>query len=346
MVDRPRRIAFTLIELVVLLAILAVLVALLLPAVQASREAARRTQCRNNMKQLGLALHNYHDVHKVFPPGIVVGGGDQSVPPLWSWQVQLLPYLEFKPFYAPIVDSGNAAAAAKKGLLGPEVLGAVIQCPSDPERPTHLEAGGLFPGNWLLTNYLGVSGVSAIQASGDGGLLTAAQCRSLGTKYGLNLESGIFFEDSSVSIRDITDGTSTTLMIGERCRVKDGDHGWWTGPGLADACPVGWTDVVLPSDDPLHLAGLRDPDGSFADAFHWSSYHVGGANFVFADGSVHYISYNLDHETLKHLSTRAGHEEVTESEFLPPESVATTSTASNSTTPAGAPARKKTADPH
>ena len=303
---------FTLIELIVVGAILAVLVALLLPAVQAAREAARRTQCKNNIKQLLLGSHNYHDTYQSFPSGIAIGEGP-GIPPLWSWQVRLLPFVEFRFLYDPLIATGNVAAAAKAKLLAPPI--SLLQCPSEPPEParkSHIETEGLFAGEWWLTNYLGVSGSDAVQTPGDGAILTLRDCRRLARERGLGTESGILFEDSGVRIEEITDGTSSTIMIGERGLPPNGSHGWWTGPGLADSCPCGWTDVVLPSDDRFGLAGLRPPDESFTDAFHWWSHHPGGAQFGLADGSVRFLSDGIPKEILRALSTRAGNEKMNE----------------------------------
>ncbi len=300
---------FTLVELLVVIAIIGILVALLLPAVQAAREAARRTQCANNLKQIGMALHNYHSDYNVFPAGTEVGE-PPGPPTLWSWQMKLLPYFDVG-WYTQIDRGAGITGEKNRPFLGERI--PILHCSSDPKSEhIHEETTALFSGRWSLTSYLGVSGADGVQTAGSGSVLLRRQCAELDATYGLSTQSGVLFGDSAIRTKDIVDGTATTLSFGERGLPKDLEHGWWTGPGLADACPAGWTDVVLTSHDNLGLSGLRARSGGFDDSFHWWSYHPGGANFAFADGSVRFLTYTLDQTVLRALSTRSGSEEIKE----------------------------------
>jgi len=293
---RRQRRGFTLIELLVVIAIIAILIALLLPAVQQAREAARRTQCKNNLKQIGLALHNYHDVYKMFPMGYMDGS---SINEGWAWSAMILPFLDQKPLFDQLGVNQQSLrarlAAGDPGQLLRTPLPA-YRCPSDNpgnngpnliHQNRHFGggvgtvAGGL--GNYAVSasNYMGSSGTR----SNNNGVPLANQ----------NDSRGIFGWISSFRIRDILDGTSNTFMVGERdtsiCR-----SGTWVGVrNRANGSRGAW--VVLGE---TWLAKLNQSiavinwsaDGGCGEGF--SSNHPGGAQFLFCDGSVRFISDNIN----------------------------------------------------
>lgn len=290
---------FTLIELLVVIAIIAILIALLLPAVQQAREAARRTQCKNNLKQLGLALHNYHDVHTTFPPGwIAVDGGVQNAHDGLNgagWGTMVLPYLE----QAPLYKQFNANLAIQDQSYSQQVLPA-WQCPSDPKPDTWVidnEATG-DPITVLPTaNYIGVFGTEELDGCENppGTAPVAANGQCIG--------NGFFYHNSKVRMRDITDGTTNTLMVGER--RTDIAAGWFsTWPGMVAEGEEAFQRVLGSAD---HVP--NDPAGHFDD---FSSRHVGGAQFTLGDGSVRFISENIDDGLYQSLATIQGGEVVGE----------------------------------
>jgi prepilin-type N-terminal cleavage/methylation domain-containing protein/prepilin-type processing-associated H-X9-DG protein len=278
---RSRAAGFTLVELLVVIAIIGILIALLLPAVQAAREAARRSHCQNNLKQYGLALQNYHDVHQRFPIGVVVDR-------YWNFQSALLPYVEGQAVYQLINYAFNGNCFAYYVTLPPanqpgnRVLNVDI-CPSDPN-------GGKICTNFNpasngyhgCTEYLGVLGTS-----------TAAK-------------DGMLYWGSSLGMRDATDGTSNTIIMGERGIPNDLVYGWtYCGAGVQepDNIPKGNGDGLCSTG--LGFApGL--PDGNHN--LHFWSYHPGGAMFLWVDGSVRFLSYTMDFATYQAVSTRAGNE--------------------------------------
>ncbi len=280
---------FTLIELLVVIAIIAVLVALLLPAVQQAREAARRSHCKNNLKQIGVALHNYFDVHRVLPPGYMQYDG-------WGigWGVFILPQMDQAPLYEhPAIQSDLATGGlVPTNPVYKTVIPAYV-CPSDtgPSQNVHcLEMG--------KSNYVGISGNRDISLN------------PWGNPQDPNVGRGCFFRISGVRFRDITDGLSNTLMIGERrlnAGPGDGRHnGKQSGSVWAGAHSSfqsgGWGTV----------AGDIGPNrtiNNFSGSAHaYSSEHAGGAQFLFCDGSVALMSENTDRTLQGELSTRAGGE--------------------------------------
>lgn len=300
---------FTIGEVLVVILIIALLVAMLLPAVQNAREASRRASCNNNLKRIGLALLLYEEQWKSFPAGTVFGT-DSTTPTLWSWQVQILPYAEFNCLYSDLDLAGGVMSPANRQKLGVGEIIPLIHCPSDPARLVHKEMEEPFAGQWALTSYLGVSGSDAIMTAGDGTILSPKQCSSIDSAWKVGTTSGMFYGDSFVRLRDVSDGTSATLAVGERGIPDDGNRGWWTGPGLANASPAGWTDVVLPASDNLGLGGLRPRTGTFEDNYHWWGWHPEGISFLFVDGSVKFLRYDMDREVFRGLSTRSGEEQV------------------------------------
>jgi prepilin-type N-terminal cleavage/methylation domain-containing protein/prepilin-type processing-associated H-X9-DG protein len=298
----PRRRGFTLIELLVVVAIIAVLIGMLLPAVQRVRDAAARSQCQNNLKQIGLALQAYHDAQKQFPPGYASGvaaDGDDAGPG-WGWASFLLPQLEQAPLAnqidrtKPITDPANAAARV--------VSLKVFLCPGDPV-PLTIPVGPLSgsgqpsgPATDLAgASYPAVFGVTEPGVGGD----------------------GVFYRNSTTRIGDITDGTSSTLMAGERYYQLGPTT--WAGviPGAGHAAPAGSPfagQVTNASNFVLgHTAESYGGPTAPSEANNFGSRHAGGGvNFVFADGHVRFLGRGVDYTTFKALSTRAGGEAVGE----------------------------------
>jgi len=269
-----RRPAFTLIELLVVIAIIAVLVALLLPAVQQAREAARSTQCRNNLRQYGLALHNYHGAHQIMPIGNVGGR-------YWTFQSMLLPFLEQESLhnlcnynYPGTCFQANIAGGAAK--TGPGRSIPVYGCPSDPH------VGGVyndpFTGLIACGSYLGVMGTTNTNGT------------------------GVLYSNSRTTFTQVADGLSNTLYMGER-GIPDSLYWGFHICGFGDVTGLGDGDNVLTTKFGL-APGL--PDGNHN--LHFWSYHSGGAHFELLDGSVRFISYSINFATFQALSTKRGRE--------------------------------------
>jgi prepilin-type N-terminal cleavage/methylation domain-containing protein/prepilin-type processing-associated H-X9-DG protein len=316
----PRR-GFTLIELLVVIAIIAVLIALVVPAVQKVREAANRAQCINNLKQLGLAAHHYHDSAGRFPTGVhpVDNLPDGRHANGTCWEVELLPYLEQRNLHSKwdYSDHGNNVAGGTSATTAQVIK--VFLCPSD------ALADPVFHFVWLAGNkYSWANGFYGITSYGG-----SAGQRSFGPPP-VTLD-GIFFQDSRVRLAaDITDGASNTFLFGERShRDPEFDRIASATPSLFPfAFPLGgvgmWGAVQFTSggSNGHHLLSAAvpinyqmPPSGSPAEGVDrlcaYGSGHAGGANFAFADGSVRFVSDQTSLEILRALSTRAGGEAVT-----------------------------------
>ena len=303
-----RRIGFTLIELLVVIAIIGILIALLLPAVQQAREAARRTSCRNKLKQIGLALHNYHDNYLTFPYGWDTRG--------MTWSGHLLPFLDQGNLYDTLIFQesglGNWGNNASPNQAACETVLSVYRCPSmaleDHYNYNNIEAR--VPGS-----YRGNAGTSA----------TADKPADIipGTTSFLDLNlDGVFHSCSSVKMRDIVDGTSTTFAIGESYTdpefVKDGqgtDH-WYIGSGQMDPCRCeegatngGEFSEMVGSTYAIMNVRRQDPsvNGHVMESA-FGSWHLGGAFFTMCDGSVQFLSDNTNLETYRALASRNGGE--------------------------------------
>jgi prepilin-type processing-associated H-X9-DG protein/prepilin-type N-terminal cleavage/methylation domain-containing protein len=306
--------AFTLIELLVVIAIIAILIGLLLPAVQKVRESAARMSCQNNLHQIGLALQQYHDAHGHFPPGHTQDGLNLARDyPGWeppprnekphlhyiSWLARILPYIERDDLHQYITPGDFAWPHPERGLPGGGYLNGkpvkLYFCPSDPTPRQH--TFNYYDGLTVaVTNYLGVNGTDLFSFNGT------------------------IYVNSRVNItRDVTDGTSTTLLVGERpAGFYDGQAGWWFA-GSGQVPWFGAIDVVMGSNENIAVNGKHIPGGqrSFYQrgrlnddqhAYHFWSLHSGGSNFLFADGSVKFIKYDIDPRVLTELATRNGGE--------------------------------------
>lgn len=298
--DRPRipSRAFTLIELLVVISIIALLIALLLPAVQSAREAARRAQCVNNLKQIGLALHNYESLNRVFPPGYVSAyqADGTDIGPGWGWASMLLPQMEQKPLFESL--NFNLAIEHTSNQSSRLTRVAGFLCPSDTVPPSWwamVRTASGVPTERICevapSNTVGVYGTSDPGMDGD----------------------GLFFRDSQVALRDITDGTSLTLAVGERSHSL-GEATWVGSVTNAVLFPVNNDGVGYPRAEGgpgmiLGHAGGRlgpgDPNGE-VNQFH--SRHAGGVNFLFADGHVSFLKTTMAYKTFRALATRAGAE--------------------------------------
>jgi prepilin-type N-terminal cleavage/methylation domain-containing protein len=317
-----KRLAFTLIELLVVIAIIAILIALLLPAVQQAREAARRTQCRNNMKQLGLALHNYHDVYGAFPPGQMHDGPGAPQFQRMSGHISLMPYVEQAGLYNIITGDQAATNAPPRPWDGgyapftgkrPNLL-----CPSDPDTT---EGGPL-----TKTNYMFCRGDSAWDHngwSGNGGRGMRGMFMALGDNAA-DTNNGVCRR-----IRDVTDGLSNSIAMSERIKAKPnssfvrdggtatgcgsgfrntnpslalgfidankkftGGVGRWGGTRAYDGGPTftGCTTVLGPNKGAFTQGGWDAEDGIYEP----SSLHTGGVTVLMGDGSARFISDNID----------------------------------------------------
>lgn len=292
---------FTLIELLVVIAIIGVLVALLLPAVQQAREAARRSQCKNNLKQIGLALQNYHEAFNVFPPGYIavldfsasepeiVGGG-------FGWGAMILPFLDqeelhdqinFNVLRADYPDGGTVAEGENRTVYQTKMLAYL--CPSDARDHTITlldDSAGVL-GNMSRGNYPGSFGMG--EAAEDEG------------------REGMLFRNSSVTMGHVIDGSAKTFFVGER----SSNLGQTTWYGLMLEA------VVADEESPVLILGhtgyppeVHTPNDPNAHIDDFWSMHVGGAQFLMVDGSVQFISTNIDGLVYAALATRHGHETV------------------------------------
>jgi prepilin-type N-terminal cleavage/methylation domain-containing protein/prepilin-type processing-associated H-X9-DG protein len=271
-----RQAGFTLIELIVSIAVVGVLAALLIPAVQASRDAARRTACKNQLRQLGLALHMYHEVHRCFPPGSYVMGPSFPMQTGWGWGAMLLPYIEQNAMYTQINFELGTGLGNNLQLIAQPI--SLFRCPSEICADT------------ISCTPLGEPTFQI--ASGN-------YCGS----------EGILNSMSSVRIAQITDGTSQTLMLGERLVQPGGPtslaftSAWCGQIAFADEYDLRSVPYLLP--DPNHPI-----NGSPTDPLCFGSRHPLGANFVLADGSCLFLNNSIDSQVFTALGTPDGGEAV------------------------------------
>lgn len=332
--SRPRWRGFTLIELLVVIAIIAVLIALLLPAVQQAREAARRTQCKNNLKQLGLACHNYHDSAKQFPQNYdgrpiseMTGGSWQSGTGDFGWIVMALPYMDQAPLYNQFNFNDQSGGSGSKGWtcqqntqLATTVITGLL-CPSNPQA-TKLGvdvAGCSGGGCWnnlqvARTDYTGNLGFiagdwrSCLVQDGGNIPLTKTGTETIGlvldawgegnSQRYLQGMSGVFSFMGTGKISDITDGSSNTILCME-------DHHWAAGKTkpTQNAGDVGWASPMQVST----AANLINQGYGYNDSHKChgiSSTHVGGAHVLMADGAVKFVSENIGLTVLQAIANK------------------------------------------
>lgn len=300
-----RQRGFTLIELLVVIAIIAILIALLLPAVQQAREAARRSTCKNNLKQIGLAMHNYHETFGMFPPGYVEeilpsnGGHIVDNEGHWAWNAMLLPYMDQAPLYNQLnvgtvpVSTMLNNATARSSMQKPM---PAFRCPSDSGPQIHDEAGrrikatGGSEYGLAITNYIASN--SSYGLKKDRGSNPASQA------------NGAFYRNSNVRMRDMSDGSSNVIMAGERAYKLGTNKAFAgalyaardynaTGPAISSAgssSNQGLISIFGGGAAPIN-ANASSGQGRIA----YSSKHVGGAHFLFGDGRIVFLSENIDH---------------------------------------------------
>jgi prepilin-type N-terminal cleavage/methylation domain-containing protein len=314
---------FTLIELLVVIAIIAILIGLLVPAVQKVRDAANRIKCGNNLHQMGLALHMYHDTNGAFPPGVTSrsgsGPGGVHYPyAFWSWMARMMPYYEQDNLFrladtwartTPDTWNGTtpayhwwpwggfwlSPATPANPALGVQVK--ILICPADGREDTTIPGpqwGG--NGNVAFTGYLGVAGIQGDLTEG-------------------NQAAGILYYDSKVKIADVLDGTSNTFMVGERPPSTDLQYGWWFAGAGYDGSGLG--DVMMGARSTNYADALGCPHSKVGlqpgtvtnscDQVHFWSNHSAGSNFLMGDASVHFVTYARNN-VLPALCTRNGGE--------------------------------------
>jgi prepilin-type N-terminal cleavage/methylation domain-containing protein/prepilin-type processing-associated H-X9-DG protein len=299
-----RRSGFTLIELLVVIAIIAVLIALLVPAVQKVREAAARLQCKNNLKQLGLAFHSYHGVSKCFPAGFnstTVSVDGPSLGPGWGWGTYLLPYLEQGNLLSQIDFTKDIAHASNAQARVTSL--SVFRCPSDnPPGPTFTvkNIGGTAICDVAFANYVGMAGVYEVSGYPD-------------TSNG---SPGVLLRNSKVRVTDITDGSSNTLFVGERAS-RQSPMTTWVGAVTNASVPqtnnpaLGLeAEGVLVLTNSGTIAEGRVPNNPLEHVEDTNSPHPGGVNWLFGDGTVRGISNTISPTAWIGLTTRAGGETV------------------------------------
>ena len=296
---RKWRQGFTLVELLV---VIAILIALLLPAVQAVREAARRLQCSNNFRQMSLSLHNYHSAHGLFPPGMIYLDAFYPHPefPLPSgdpyflgpgWAVHLLPYLELGTVDDLWTEEGIMGVYGSNNIHVGSNRITIFMCPTDPQDEL-LDVGSssYFLGGRILWWNTNAGGVCDSQSAWENYLQF----------YKVDGD-GMLMDLRAIKIRDVTDGTSNTLFVGEITGDEAGSkHGWvWVG------------GTLFSTGLPINGSGTIPGDGIFdrSSIEHgFSSYHPGGCHFLRVDGSTQFVSENTDAAVLAALTTRQGGE--------------------------------------
>ncbi len=339
--SRPNRLGFTLIELLVVIAIIAILIALLLPAVQQAREAARRSQCKNNLKQFGIALSNFHDTYNRFP--VAMADDDTNN---WGWGVYLLPYLDQAPMYQQLTKGTNSTSTT----FTPIVLVYQPGNHTFPSGTNNIDSTGSGQ-NVNSGNYPGIKNTlnafvcpsDTLPQTNNAGIGKSNYCANIGAiltgsggwggPSGQTMNGGLAWDNYNYAsyhtdFAALTDGASNTIMIGEvtqsTCvRNSINNNTWfpvWTGGnthGSQSPGFIGWgsfartTNASYPINTPANLSSTSPSCGTGDNSDRaFGSQHVGGAQFVFGDGSVHFLSQNINALVYQGLGTRNGGEAV------------------------------------
>ncbi|MEZ6131033.1 MAG: DUF1559 domain-containing protein [Planctomycetaceae bacterium] len=300
-----RKRGFTLIELLVVIAIIAILIALLLPAVQQAREAARRTQCKNNLKQWGLALHNYHDTALKFPMGAMGLNAVTNVTPTpnnMSWHIRVLPYIDQANLYAKFDFSRNYnSTTAPSNRDNRDTTFDGLHCPSALTRdrkPATIGEG------WTV-HYYGVAGPKGTRPAPATG--NYPHNGNATTDHGGTATSGILYRNSDTAMRDITDGTSNTFLVGEissKAANSNSYRAWIQGAsnGSGNTANYACKNINRPMGPSGYSGGVATR--LFGDV-RFGSNHTGGAHFLLGDGTVRFISENIDFNIYRALATRS-----------------------------------------
>ena len=302
------RSGFTLIELLIVCLVIALLVGLALPAINQVREAARRTDCANKQRQIGIALNTYHETHRHLPPGWIAK--DEHGEPGWGWAAVLLPYLDHGNLYVRF-DLDTPIDDASVGYLRERVVPGYL-CPSDSsprvmdlafhgdghdhgeehdhDDDDHDHDGHVHDDRIMVArgNYSGVFGTTEV-----------AEDNRMG--------DGTFYENSHLRLSDFSDGASNTFVVGER----RADFGTVTWVGVSPAVAHPFSRIVGSADHPPNAGWQFDFEHQTWEGGHFedfSSSHIGGANFLWADGSVRFIPNQIDESVYRHLATPRGYE--------------------------------------
>jgi prepilin-type processing-associated H-X9-DG protein len=291
-VTSPRH-AFTLVELLVVIGVIMMLIGLIMPAIQKVRGGADRLICASNLYQLGIALHNYHIDNGRFPPGYTPNRQQEQFPRM-TWLARVLPYIEQDNLWSTTVSAyiQNRVAFVNPPHIGFSKPVKLFSCPSDERMsaPQPTLRGRIA----ALTSYVGV----------------------LGTDY--RYTDGVLYRDSRTRITDIHDGSSNTIMVGERPPSADNFYGWWyagygqNGTGSLDmllgAREINFGGGTVGGCPPGPYAFGPGRVNNLSDVFHFWSLHNSGANFLYADGSVHFLNYGINPSIIPAMATRSGGE--------------------------------------
>ncbi len=291
--------AFTLVELLVVIAIIGLLIGLLLPAVQAASEAARRSSCTNNLRQIGLAIHTYaHGTKERFPEGWLSSTGDAEQGLGWGWASRILPHMEE-------ISTGNAVIGhirAGQKIIDPSaasartaIIGSFL-CPSDPANSNPIFEMHGAEQDFSRSNYLGMFGTEHVEEVIED------------HPDELFAGNGIFFANSRVNFRSVTDGLSKTIMVAERDAREVPGHG---DPSELEQFDSAWIGMAEGGEEAIiRVVGGGEEmfNNGSPHAEDFRSRHANGINVVFADGHVDFLTNSLDEEVFQALSSRAGNE--------------------------------------